>query len=161
MDTTNDIERQLLWFKDMHEIQVLKARYSELCDRAIRLKDVTAAVALADLFTEDAIVDMGAPRSPFIGRIAITKFYGEDLPATVTWAWHAPLAPIITIEGDWAQANWIVHAAATFPSTPDAPPLLTFGRYVDNYVRTISGWKQSHLKFLNETPQSATADPKK
>ena len=79
MDTTNDIERQLLWFKDMHEIQVLKARYSELCDRAIRLKDVTAAVALADLFTEDAIVDMGAPLIPVgqlsarIGEITLPK----------------------------------------------------------------------------------------
>ena len=152
MDSTGDVARQVRWLCDLQEIYQLKARYAELCDKAVRLKDRVAGVALAALFTEDATIDLGLPQGPIVGRAAIESFYGEVLPATVSWTWHASLAPVVVVEGNTASGNWVIHASSTFPSTPHAPPLITYGRYVDEYVRTTSGWKQSRLKFFNETP---------
>ncbi|HEY3658403.1 MAG TPA: nuclear transport factor 2 family protein [Steroidobacteraceae bacterium] len=150
MSDTEELTRQTKWLCDIQEIHQLKARYSHLCDLAVRSSDASAGEELARLFTQDATVDLGAPREIIVGRPAIAKFFGETLPSSVSWAWHAPLAPVIEIHGDRASGRWVVHAASSSKDTSEAAPRYTYGRYEDEYVRTASGWKQSKLKFFNE-----------
>lgn len=155
MTTKGTRDDPVQWLCDVQEIQLLKARYAEICDAAIRLKDATLGWRLAELFTEDAIIELGPPRAPIKGRQAIAKFYGESLPSTTEWAWHAPGSAVIEINGDRAKGRWIVYALATSTNTPNTPPLATYGRYEDEFVRTSEGWRQTALKFLNETRRTS------
>jgi hypothetical protein len=113
-------------------IRAVLARYM----RAMRLHDVDL---MDDVFTPDAVIDYtaigGAKTSwaetkPWLqGMIAVEHFLlfvGDVYPT------YADDGGSASVESTW-------HGV--FVATPDAPPLLIYGTYDDEFVRTADGWR--------------------
>jgi hypothetical protein len=117
---------------DHTEIREVLARYM----RAMRLHDVDL---MDGVFTEDAVIDytaIGGSKTSWAetkdwlrGMIAVEHFIlfvGDVYP---TFADDARSAAV--------ESTW--HGV--FVATPDTPPLLIFGTYDDDFVRTADGWR--------------------
>jgi hypothetical protein len=118
---------------DHAAIREVLARYM----RAMRLRDVDL---MDDVFTADAAIDytaIGGQRTswaetkPWLqGMIDVEHFllHVGDVYPTFTDADHA------SVESSW-------HGV--FVASADSPPLLIFGTYADEFVRTAEGWRIS------------------
>jgi hypothetical protein len=105
--------------------------------RAMRRHDVDL---MDDVFTADAVIDytaIGGSKASWPetkdwlrGMIAVEHFIlfvGDAYPAFA--------------DGDHAAVESSWHGV--FVATADAPPLLIFGTYADEFVRTADGWRIS------------------
>ena len=119
---------------DHFEIREVLARYM----RAMRLHDVDL---MDDVFTPDAVIDytaIGGSKNSWSetkvwlrGMIAVEHFIlfvGDVYPA------FADDGQSASVESTW-------HGV--FVATPDTPPLVIFGTYDDELVRTAAGWRIS------------------
>jgi hypothetical protein len=115
-------------------IREVLARYM----RAMRLHDVDL---MDDVFTPDATIDYTAiggtktswaETKPWLaGMIAVEHFIlfvGDVYPT------YADDGASASVESTW-------HGV--FVATPDAPPLMIYGTYADELVRTPAGWRIS------------------
>ncbi|WP_028079081.1 nuclear transport factor 2 family protein [Solimonas soli] len=137
---------------DLQDVQRVKSLYCDLIDRVMRERRPEDAEQLSLLFTEDALLDFGTlPFGRHQGRAAITQLFTETLPQAVCWMWHSVSTPIIDIQGDHATGKWTLYALAVPAATPEAPAFPTFGRYADEFRRIDGQWKQSLMRFHNET----------
>ena len=138
---------------DVNAILRIKFRYGELIDRIIR-EPATAAAdarALGELLTDDVVFDYQALLGVHQGREAILKLFTEILPAGVDWMWHAFLNPIVEVNGDRAEMRVMLLAMSVHKGQEQSAPAYTYGRYINQFVRTPGGWRWSHLLFCNET----------
>jgi hypothetical protein len=115
-------------------IREVLARYM----RAMRLHDVDL---MDDVFTADAVIDytaIGGAKASWSdtkdwlrGMIAVEHFilYVGDVFAS-----YADDGRTATVESTW-------HGV--FVASPDTPPLVIFGTYDDELVRTADGWRIS------------------
>lgn len=119
---------------DHAEIREVLARYM----RAMRLHDVDL---MDDVFTAEAVIDytaIGGSKASWAetkgwlrGMIAVEHFIlfvGDVYP---------------TFSDDGARATVESTWHGVFVATPDAPPLVIFGTYDDELVRTAAGWRIS------------------
>jgi hypothetical protein len=138
---------------DHAAIREVLARYM----RAMRLHDVDL---MDDVFTADAVIDytaIGGSKTSWTetkdwlrGMIAVEHFIlfvGDVYP---------------TFADDGASAAVESSWHGVFVATAEAPPLLIFGTYADEFVRTSDGWRicartdQPALQVVaSSAPQSA------
>ena len=104
--------------------------------------------ALADLFTEDGIVDVG-PWGKMDGQAAIRKGYGRSYRGMPSFtAMHAVTNPRIKVNGDEATGSWYLLDLSLREAATQ--PLQIVGIYDEIYRRTADGWRIAHLtlRFL-------------
>jgi ketosteroid isomerase-like protein len=153
MTTHKPFDSQML--ADIEAIKQLKGAYGDIIDRLVRKPEAGDRDALGALFSEDAVVDFQEMLGVYSGRTAIVQFFADIMPTVTAWMWHSFHGPIITVKGDQAEGRWTLYALSARHKEAYKPPTPTYGRYIDKYVRTAEGWRQSHLFFLDETRRTS------
>ena len=120
--------------QDLAAIREVLARYM----RAMRLHDVDP---MDDVFTADAVIDYSAiggsktswaETKPWLaGMIAVEHFI----------LFVGDVYPTYSDDGTRAAVESTWHGV--FVATADAPPLMIYGTYADEFVRTPDGWRIS------------------
>ena len=120
-------------------IEELKAAYARRADAVFRTPGQASAVALADLFTVDGVLDLG-PFGRYEGRPALLNAFENILPLATKWSTHYILSPIIDIaqDGKSATGSWYF----IIKSVPQNPVQLIeiLGGYDDQYKRIDGKW---------------------
>lgn len=120
-------------------IEELKAAYARRADAVFRTPGHASAVALADLFTDDGVLDLG-PFGHYEGRPALLNAFENILPQATKWSTHYIVSPIIDVahDGKSATANWYF----IIKSVPQSPVQLIeiLGGYDDKYKKVNGKW---------------------
>jgi ketosteroid isomerase-like protein len=128
---------------DWVEIFQLKSKYSWYYDTPDLEK-------LMDLFTEDAVLDMG-PYGLHTGREHIRELFAENMssPDNNFPTFHATTNPLIEVDGDDATGQWFL-LDTVLTDTPDRPNLGWAAVYYEKYRRENGRWLIRHIrmKFL-------------
>jgi ketosteroid isomerase-like protein len=101
--------------------------------------------ALADLFTEDGVIDVG-PWGVMNGQAKIRKGYGRayrDAPQFT--AIHAVTNPRIFVTGDTAKGVWYLLDCSL--RAKEQRPIEIVGLYDEDYRRENGDWKIAKLKL--------------
>jgi ketosteroid isomerase-like protein len=127
----------LQYLLDLEEIKQLRYSFSWALESS-------TPDALADLFTEDGVVDVG-PWGRMVGQAKIRKGYGRAYGgATPFTAMHAVTNPRIRIDGDTAAATWYLLDCVL---GDDPSPLKVIGIYNDKYRKVNGRWFFSELRL--------------
>lgn len=137
-DSHNPVVR-IRALEDRSAIEELKARYARGADAVFGTPGPASATALADLFTDDGVLDLG-PFGRFEGRAALLAAFETTLPQGTKWSVHYIVSPLITIDGDAATGHWY-YLIQALPAQPGATVIQIFGSYADKYVRCGDAWK--------------------
>ncbi len=141
--TIEELEARVRNLEDIEAIRKLKARYCDLCDAGLT-KDENRD-ALVALFTADAKVDFGMGEgSAFEGKAGLEIFFGQMVPAGVTFCMHMVHNSVIDVDGDTATGRWYFEAPTTNAVTNKAQWMA--GRYIEEYTREGEAWKFSSMK---------------
>jgi hypothetical protein len=137
-----DIAETLLVLED---IRAVKARYC-------RFLDTKDWAGLADLFTEDASLDVreDTGSEPFIGREALMVPIRHAVIDARTA--HQVHSPEITLTGaDSAQAIWAMQDRVVWSEgkspLPGVRSITGYGHYHERYVRRDGVWRIASLKL--------------
>lgn len=133
-------------------IQELKARYARYADNVFKTGgSAAAATALADLFTDDGVLDLG-PFGRYSGRTQLLHAFQTILPAATVWSTHYIVSPIINVTGDTATGDWyfLIHMVPAAP--PHAPVITVYGSYQDTYEKVSGNWKIKQTLTTYFTP---------
>lgn len=122
------------------EIAELKAQYARGADAVFNQPSLANATALADLFTDDGILDLG-PFGRYEGRPALLNAFENILPQGTKWSTHYIVSPILTVDGEQAEGNWYYLIQAVPAAPPDAGLISIMGSYADKYVKAAGSWK--------------------
>lgn len=140
--------------EDLEALRRLKSRYAINADRVLSTPSHAHAVALAELFTDDASVDLG-PFGQYVGRAALINAFENILPASTGWSTHYMANPVVDVQGSLATGTWYFLIFAQAKATPGGPILNFWGYYEDQYVKSGGVWKQSSLIAHYFTPPAA------
>jgi hypothetical protein len=135
----------------LEAIRDLKARYARGSDAVLRGGGREQAVALANLFTEDATGDYGA-FGQFSGRASLQHAFEVVIPSGFTWSTHLILSSVLDVHGDTGEGTWyfVVHAQ---PRSPENAPMTTFyGHYEEKYRKVNGAWKIAALRLHFSAP---------
>lgn len=121
-------------------IEDLKGLYARRADAVFRAPGAASAAGLADLFTDDGVLDLG-PFGRFEGRPALLHAFEHLLPQGTKWSTHYIMSPILDVDGHRATGRWYFMIKALPRNPPGAPIIEIFGEYLDQYQRTERGWK--------------------
>lgn len=143
-----DIEHRVSILEAIEEIKALKAAYAKVCDTGYKPD------GFFPMFTEDALwVDESGNFGRHEGRKAICEFFA-GASASIGWALHYMIAPIITVNDDLvnAEGTWYLWQ----PCTIDGTPVWLTGTYFDRYRKQAgadgaSGWKFSEVHLSVQT----------
>jgi hypothetical protein len=117
---------------DLDAIREVLARYM----RAMRLHDVDL---MDDVFTPDAVIDytaIGGTKTSW----AETKPWLQGMIAVEHFIlFVGDVYPTFADDGQRASVESTWHGV--FRATADAAPLLVYGTYADQLVRTADGWR--------------------
>jgi hypothetical protein len=117
---------------DLDAIREVLARYM----RAMRLQDVDL---MDDVFTPEAVIDysaIGGTKASW----AETKPWLRGMIAVEHFILHVgDVYPTFSEDGQRASVESTWHGV--FVAAPDATPLLIYGTYDDELVRTPDGWR--------------------
>lgn len=129
----------------LEDIRSVKARYC-------RFLDTKDWVGLADLFTDDAVLDVreDTQQDPFVGRTVLI----EQIRQAVIHARsvHQVHTPEITLVDDdeatiiWAMQDRVVWDEGKSP-IPGVRSITGFGHYHERYVRREGRWLIASLKL--------------
>jgi SnoaL-like domain len=141
-DVSTSLEQRVQALEDRNAIADLQARYVNFNDGGWNGPTHRFPEAVAELFTPDGvwIGPMNAVRAE--GAAAIRELFTQF--QVIPFIVHFVTNPLIVIDGDHARGEW--HAIVT-TTTPDRQALLTLGKYVNEYVRTSTGWKYIRMEF--------------
>lgn len=127
------IPRPSKW-DDQAAIVDLTARYADAINRGWAGKTVQPE-SITDIFTPDGVFQHPGA-APTIGAAAIVAAL-PDATASVPFAMHAFLNPVLVIDGDGARGQWLMWVAADDGDDPRAAYL---GADI-GYTRTPGGWR--------------------
>lgn len=134
------IDRRLDMEEDIRAIQDLKYRYCRFNDGGWDGQGPSHMGPFEELFVEDSVWD-GRPHFPRIeGLPAILEFFHGN--RVIPFAIHYAANPLIKIDGSIGQGHWHMIARVTLPGD-DARWVLA--NHIDEYVRTLSGWKYKSI----------------
>jgi hypothetical protein len=117
----------------------LKANYARKSDAVFNVPGAASAIALADLFTDDGILDLG-PYGTYEGRATLLNAFENILPQGTQWSTHYMANPLLEVDGDTATGRWY-YLIRMLPAGPGATVVEISGSYDDTYQRTPGGWK--------------------
>jgi hypothetical protein len=127
----------LQYLLDLEEIKQLRYSFSWALE-------TSAPDDLADLFTEDGVVDVG-PWGRMEGQAKIRKGYGRAYGGAAPFtAMHAVTNPRIRIDGDTATGAWYLLDCVL---GDDPSPLKVIGIYHDKYRRVDGRWRFTELRL--------------
>ena len=137
---------------DEEAIRRVLVRYCQLVDAR------DAAGIAREVFTEDAIDNMGLFGAPAEGRSGIEAMFTRSNVTTEASA-HFISNWIIDVDGDTAHANTYVTGWTWLRSSGHLGRLrpadfVSTGNYVDEFKRTDEGWRISRRDFLPLGPGS-------
>ncbi|PRQ04099.1 hypothetical protein ENSA5_11470 [Enhygromyxa salina] len=133
-------------------IKELKTQYARRSDAVFNTPSHESAVALADLFTDDGVLNLG-PFGSFSGRAELINAFENVLPQGTKWSTHYIVNPTIRVNGQTAEASWY-YLIQSLPAGEDASLIQFFGGYDDQYVKTNDGWKIKQTDTSFFTPPS-------
>ncbi|AKT40783.1 nuclear transport factor 2 family protein [Chondromyces crocatus] len=125
---------------DIEDIRQLKAQYAVRADAVFRTPGSATAAALGELFTNDAILDLG-PFGRYEGKPALLNAFENILPQSTIWSIHYIVNPIITVQGHQAQGSWYFLIFAQANATPRPPAAPIYGGYNDKYKKSGNTWR--------------------
>ena len=120
-------------------IKELKARYARGADAVFGNPGPASATALADLFTDDGVLDLG-PFGRYEGRAALLDAFENILPQGTKWSTHYIVNPLLEIDHDEAQGQWY-YLIQSLPAGEGASVIQIFGSYTDSYRRVDGCWR--------------------
>jgi hypothetical protein len=143
---------------DIEDIRQLKARFGFLMDSLCQSHEDSMATEFGELFTEDATMDSAA-FGHFAGRAQIQNLFSVAVPSQMRAMWHTIQSPIIELKGDRASGRWTM-VAYVYPlsAAPSAPPVMAYGRYIDEYRRDDGRWRVAKMYFENSQLDSSALD---
>lgn len=129
---------QLVAEQDINEVQ---RQYSALCDQGFPADD------LAEFFAENAIWESSPNRVVVQGRHAIGAHL-HDAGQAYDWSMHIniPLGVTLAETGETARGKWHLLMPCTDRSGGEPHAGWLAGSYCNDFVRTYTGWKISHLR---------------
>lgn len=119
---------------DQAAIIDLTARYADAINRGWAGKTIQPE-SIADIFTPDGVFEHPGA-TPTIGAVAIAAAL-PDATASVPFAMHAFLNPVLVVHGDHARGQWLMWVAADDGDDPRAAYLSADIQY----NRTPGGWR--------------------
>ena len=131
-----DLERTVLLLTDRESVRDVVYDYQRLCDGGWSGPSHADPHALANLFTETGEYQIDPTRPPNSGREAITAAFVR-LQTSMPWIIHYATNPLITIDGDNAEAR--VQGFALYRR--DDTDFIATGTYHGKLLRTTDGWK--------------------
>jgi len=141
MTTNNEgIPAQIAVLEARVDIAELKARYARGADAVFNDPGPANAAVLADLFTEDGVLDLG-PFGRYEGRANLLNAFENILPQGTKWSTHYIVSPLLTVNGNEAVGNWYYQIHAVPAAPPGAGLIQILGSYADAYVKVAGGWK--------------------
>ena len=129
----------------LEEVRNVKARYC-------RFLDTKNWDALADLFTQDAILDVreDTGAAPFIGRpLLIEQIRAAVIDAKTAHQVHTPEITLISDDEAtliWAMQDRVVWAEGKSPIA-GVKSITGYGHYHERYVRQDGIWRIAALKL--------------
>jgi hypothetical protein len=145
------LRARLTHLEDLEALRALKARYAQCTDENHRAPSHAVAVAAAELFTDDAILDIG-PGGRYVGRAAILHAYESLFPAATAWSTHYVLNPLLSVTGATATGVWSFLLYTQPRAAAPAPVLTLHGRYEEKYVKTGAGWRFQEVHGIIAMP---------
>lgn len=130
------IERRLQGLEDRAALAELTARYALAVNQGWGDARVDIA-ALPGLFAPDAVWESRAMGVRADGLPAIVDGVERGTRAT-DFSMHSYTNPVVTIEGDEAQARWLLFIASR---RHGGPPNMVYLEDAIGYVRTADGWR--------------------
>lgn len=125
--------------EDRKAIEELKTQYARRSDAVFNNPGNASAVALADLFTDDGVLNLG-PFGSFSGRSELINAFENILPQGTRWSTHYIVNPLITVAGETATASWY-YLIQSLPAGEGATLTQFFGGYDDQYEKVGGAWK--------------------
>ncbi len=122
---------KLQWLYDIECIKQLKGRYCAFADQDYDPDGI------ASLFVEDGVWD-GGPFGRHTGRAAIRDFFA-GVSKVITFVDHYATNPVIEVLGEMATGRWDLWAPIVKEPGPAAYWIM--GKYREEYVRTVEGWR--------------------
>jgi hypothetical protein len=119
---------------DHFEIREVLARYM----RAMRLHDVDL---MDDVFTPDAVIDYTAIGGSKISWAETKPWLAGMIAVEHFILFVGDVYPTFSADGASAAVESTWHGV--FQPTADAPPLMIYGTYADEFVRRPDGWRIS------------------
>ena len=120
-------------------LKQLKAQYARKSDAVFNDAGAQSATALADLFTEDGVLDLG-PYGRYEGRAALLNAFENILPQGTQWSTHYMANPLLEVQDSTATGSWY-YLIRMLPAGADATVVELSGSYDDIYQHTPDGWK--------------------
>ncbi|NVB42143.1 nuclear transport factor 2 family protein [Pseudenhygromyxa sp. WMMC2535] len=136
---SNSLAHRVATLEAREAIKELKTQYARRSDAVFNDPGNASAVALADIFTDDGVLDLG-PYGSFSGRTELLDAFENLLPQGTAWTTHYIVNPVICVNGDEAEGSWY-YLIQSLPAGEGATLLQLFGGYQDKYVKTNEGWK--------------------
>jgi len=132
------LEKQVERLTAIEDIKQMKARYCSYADNGYDPD------GMASLFTEDAIWD-GGDFGRYEGVKAIKSFFSE-LSNEIVFAIHPVMNPLITIDGDKANAKWWLIMWCTMMVNEKKEGRWFAAEYDDYLIKKNGCWLFNHIK---------------
>lgn len=140
-DRTDTIERRLRLLEDRGAIAELTANYAKAVNQGWNSVEVDVA-ALSHIFAPNAVWHSRAMEIRAEGLAAIVAGVERGTRAT-DFAMHSYTNPVVRIDVDHAEANWLLFIASRRHS---GSPNIVFIEDVIAYVRTSEGWRVQSIE---------------
>lgn len=150
----NGLSQRLARLEDLEALGRLKSLYAVNADKVLRTPSRAHAVALSELFTDDAVGDYGF-FGRFEGKAALLDAFENVLPAGTGWSTHYLANPVLDVQGSQASGTWYFLIYAQAKSPPFGPTQNFFGHYEDQYVKSGGIWRHSSLIVHYAVPPAA------
>jgi hypothetical protein len=146
--TLDELTRQVQTLRDIREIEQLKIRFMAAADvRSGTEPGAYDSQAIANLFTEDGILDEGPEIGVVLhGRTEIKEFYDKARTEWIKFGVHYLLNPVVDVTGDSAQASWYFFEPLTYAPTGEA--YWCAAKWEDELVRVNGRWLIKKAIFL-------------
>ena len=132
------LEQQVARLAAIEDIKQMKARYCSYADHGYDPD------GLASLFVEDAHWD-GGQFGVYEGREAIRAFFA-GISSDIVFAIHTVMNPIITVDGDTANAKWWLIMWCTMNVDGRKEARWFAGEYDDDLVKRDGTWLFTRIK---------------
>jgi len=148
--TTDQMQEMM----DREAIRKLKFRYLRSCD-TLDIPEILSG------FTEDCHVDFWpGSGTDTHGLVELEAFYNEALSRVRSSSHHLSNIDIVFQSPDSAQMYCYLYSWTRDIDYPAVADHHRWARYIDSYVRTPDGWKQSGLTYLLAGEHSGGDDPR-
>jgi uncharacterized protein (TIGR02246 family) len=135
----DDLVARIGALEDVERIKQLKARY-------FRLLDTKDWAAWAEVFTDDAVLDVPDAGVTLTGRDTIVASVSRSLEGAITV--HHGHLPEIEVDGDTATGVWAMFDLVEWSRDGAPAGIRGFGHYHDEYRRTDVGWRIARSRLV-------------